>query len=309
MRKIFIILFPILSLFISACTGASIQPTNKDTLNVVTSFYPLYEIAKKVGAEHVNVLNMVPAGSEPHDYEPTPSDIINLNKADLILYNGGGMEPWSDRIIPDLQKNGIQALNLSDLLKNNILKNTSADASEGEYLPYDPHIWMDPTNYMKEAQIITEKLIEIDPNHQEDYRKNSQNFIGEIQILDQDYQNGLKKCTLNSFITNHAAFAYLANRYQLEMIPIAGVSPDSEPSPQTMAEVVKMIQQKNIHYILTESLMNPKVADTLASETGAKTLVLNPLEGLTDTEIANGKNYIEVMKDNLKNLRIALECQ
>lgn len=289
----------------------SFQATNiaRPPLKIVTSFYPIYEIVHKVGGNNVTLTNLVPAGVEPHDYEPAPQDIISLNKADLVIYNGAGLESWSDKIIPDLQKSGVEIMNLSDLFLNDVIKNDPKKPDEEEYLPYDPHFWMDPVNYQKEVQVVSQKLSELDPVHKAEYEQNAQNFLKQLQDLDIAYQNGLKNCKQNNFVTNHAAFAYLSNRYNLTMIPISGLSPDSEPSLKTMADLAGVIKQKNIQYILTESLVSPKIAETLANETGAKTLVLNPLEGLTNEEISQGKNYISVMQDNLKNLQAALECQ
>lgn len=306
MRRTTIFLLLIISLVISACGLPRSQTQNT---KIITSFYPLYEIADKVGGNHVDVHNMVPAGSEPHDYEPTPSDIINLNQARLVIYNGAGMEPWADRIIPDLQKNGIPTLNISELFQNEMIKNNPLAEDEEKNSPYNAHFWLDPVHYENEVKAIAEKLSQLNPEYRMDYQKNAQGFIEQIQELNRAYQNGLQNCKLKNFVTNHAAFAYLAQRYDLEMIPISGVSPDSEPSPQTMARIAQIMKAKNIHTILTESLVSPKIADTLAQETGAKTLILNPLEGLTDKEINEGKSYIQVMKDNLQNLRSALECE
>jgi zinc transport system substrate-binding protein len=296
------------ALLFVGCGQPQNVPGNSSTLKIITSFYPIYEIVKQVGGANVTIQNLVPAGAEPHDYEPTPQEIVNLNQADLVVYNGMGLEPWADKIIPELQQNGSKTLNLSDYFKNNAITNSPKTPGDAEYLPFDPHLWLDPVNYQKEVQTVTQKLVEIDPNHQTDYQQNSQKFIKQLQELDLAYQNGFKSCKLNSFVTSHAAFAYLANRYHLKMVAISGLSPDAEPSSKVMAELTNLIRQNNIQYILTESLVSPKIADTLAQETGTKTLILNPLEGLTDQEIAKGKNYVSVMQDNLRSLQTALEC-
>lgn len=308
MKRHLAFLFIIPALLFVGCGQQQNVPGNSSTLKIITSFYPIYEIVKQVGGSDVTIQNLVPAGAEPHDYEPTPQNIVNLNQADLVIYNGMGLEPWADKIIPELQQNGLKTLNLSDYFQNVAIKNGLKKPEDTEYLPYDPHLWMDPVNYEKEVQTVTQKLIEIDPKHQTDYQQNSQKFLQQLQDLDLAYQNGFKSCKLNSFVTNHAAFAYLSNRYHLKMIAISGLSPDAEPSAKSMADLTDAIKQNNIHYILTESLISSKIADTLAQETGTKTLILNPLEGLTDQEIAKGKNYVSVMQDNLKNLQTALEC-
>lgn len=279
-------------------TGCSSTPktTTPGQMKVVTSFYPLYEIASQIGGANISVKNLTPSGVEPHDYEPTPRDIIDMREANLVIYNGQNLEPWSSKIIPDLEKNGTATIEITTILKNSL---------QGQ----DPHLWLDPINYKAEVQAVSEKLITLDPPHKTTYEQNTKKFEQQLTDLDTSYKNGLQSCKLNTFITNHAAFAYLAQRYNLTMMPIAGLSPDDEPSAKTMADITNLIKQKNIKYILTESLISPKIADTLAAETGATTLILNPVEGLTITEISQGKNYISVMQDNLKNLRTALECK
>lgn len=289
-----IIITSLLSL--TGCGTVQPKTTTPGQLKVVTSFYPLYEIANQIGGTNIAVKNLTPSGVEPHDYEPTPRDIIDMREANLVIYNGQGLEPWSEKIVPDLKKNNVATIEMTSMLKDNLIAS-------------DPHLWLDPVSYAKEVQIVSEKLITLDPANTITYTQNTKQFEQEINNLNTAYESGLQSCKLNTFVTNHAAFAYLAQRYNLTMMPIAGLSPDNEPSAKTMAAITNLIKQKNIKYILTESLISPKIAETLATETGAKTLTLNPLEGLTSDEIVQGKNYISVMQDNLKNLRMALECQ
>ena len=297
MNKIIAFILLIGTITLSACSnqGQTIDSNTNQSLKIVTSFYPLYEIVRQVGGDTVSVKNIVPGGTEPHDYEPTAKDIINMREANLVIYNGLGLEPWKDKIIPDLQKNNTQAIQISDFFKNTTIAN-------------DPHLWLDPVHYKTEVEEISKKIIELDPAHVETYKANTEKFIQELDTLNLTYESGLKACKFDTFITNHGAFAYLAKRYHLNIIPIAGLSPDIEPSPKTMADITNIITQKGIRYILTETLVSPKIANTLAKSSGAKTLTLNPLEGLTNEEIAAGKNYISVMKDNLPNLQTALEC-
>lgn len=297
MQKLVLFFFTFI-LVLSSCATQN-NPENK--INIVTSFYPLYEIASKVGGNKVNVKNIVPAGTEPHDYEPSPRDLAALNESDLVIYNGLGLEPWVDKIVLGLENAGIRIINVSTLFNNSLVKD--------DELFFDPHFWLDPLKYVEEIKAISETIIEIDPMNTDLYKKNSEDFIAQIQDLDKKYADSLIDCTYDTFVTNHAAFAYLAARYNLEMISISGISPDSEPSPKTMAELSDLIESKGIKYILTESLLSPKIAESLASEVGAKTLVLNPLEGLTQEEIKDGKDYVTVMKDNLEILKVALQCE
>lgn len=283
----------LVSLLLFACSARTV-PQIGGKINIVASFYPLYEIAKTVGGDLVRVTNLVPAGAEPHDYEPTPQDIIALNEAQLVLYNGAGLEPWAGKIIPELEKSGIQILKLTE--------SESAGAT-------DPHIWLDPQKYAAEVTAVAQKIVSLDPSHASTYEENASRFVKEINDLGALYKNVLQNCTYRSFVTNHAAFGYFSKKYNLTVIPIAGISPDAEPSPKGLAKLTEIIKKVGIKYILVETLVSPKIAEVLASETGAKTLVFNPLEGLTDDEIAQGKNYISVMKENLNNLRTALKCK
>ncbi len=272
-----------------------INSNANQSLKIVTSFYPLYEIAHQITGDLATIKNIVPGGTEPHDYEPTARDIIDMREANLVIYNGLGLEPWKDKIIPDLQKNNTQVIQISDLFKSTIIAN-------------DPHLWLDPVHYKTEVEEVSKKIIEMDPPHADIYKANTEKFVRELDALHLTFESALKSCKFDTFITNHGAFAYLAKRYHLNIIPIAGLSPDIEPSPKTMANITNIITQKGIRYILTETLVSQKIANTLAKSSGAKTLTLNPLEGLTNEEISAGKNYISVMKDNLPNLRTALEC-
>ncbi len=283
-------------------SGCQSTVRSDQNVKIVTSFYPLYEIAKNIGGEKVTVKNLVPAGSEPHDYEPSPQDIINLHDADLILYNGGGLEAWSGRLIPELQKQGIKTLKQSEVLKQDLIQENQ------DQLNPDPHFWLAPGLYEKEADATAQMLITIDPENQSFYQTNLNSYKQKIQSLIEKFTIGLKTCGKRFFVTSHAAFSYLAKDFKLEMIPIAGIDPESEPSAKTLVELTNIVKTKNIKYIFTETLLSPKIAETLAGETGAQTLVLNPLEGLSEKEISAGENYFSVMEKNLQNLRIALEC-
>ena len=296
MKKVLSLVFAII--FIGTVTACAPQQEDKQQtqekkINVVTSFYPLSDIVAKVGKERVTLKNLVSAGLEPHDYELTPQDIIGLNSANLVIYNGAGLEPWSEKIVPQLQKNTVRTFNVSSIFGN---------ASD------DPHFWLSPINYIKEVAAIKNQLAEIDPEKREFYGQNANFFIDQLNQLDLDYKTGLKTCKLNTFVTTHAAFGYLAKEYKLEMLPVAGISPEAEPSTKTLIEVSKTIKNKKINYVLVENLAETKIADVLAKETGAKILQLSPLESLTKEETANGEDYISVMRKNLKNLRTALEC-
>lgn len=294
MKKILSSLLLVSIIVMAGCAKPETEQTGikkTKSLKIITSFYPLYEIARQIGGDNVEIVNLVPGGVEPHDYEPTPRDIINMREADLVIYNGLGLEPWSAKIIPELKKNGVQTTKMSDLFETE-----------------DPHFWLDPIKYIQETEEVEKSLSKLNPANIDFYKKNKQKWISQLNNLDSSYRNNLANCKQKTFVTNHAAFAHLAKRYGLEMIAISGLSPDEEPSPKTMASIIKQVKQKNIQYILTESLVSPKIANTIAASSGAKTLILNPVESLTEEEMETNKNYITVMEENLQSLKIALEC-
>lgn len=281
---------------------SSQQQNNK--INVVASFFPLADFAKNIGGDYVTVTNITPAGAEPHDYEPTAQDIAKVYNAKLFVMNGNGVDAWGEKIQDDLKAKGIVVVKISDTLDS--LKNNSPDDPN---LAYDPHFWLNPINAEKEVDLIADALIKIDPAHETSYNQNRDAYKKQITDLDQEYKTGLATCQQHEIITSHNAFNYMAIQYGLTTLYILGLSPDQEPSPKTIADVANEAKQKNIKYIFFESLVSPKLSQTVANEIGAKTLELNPIEGFTDEEIANGKNYISQMKANLANLRIALQCQ
>lgn len=280
------------------------QNLRDNNVKIVTSFYPLADFSKNVGGNLVTVTNITPAGAEPHDYEPTPQDIVKAYDAQLFVFNGNGVDTWAEKIQNDLEKKGVTALKMSDHI--NSLKN---DADNKENPGYDPHFWLNPANAAKEAEVIAAALTTIDPAHAAEYQQNSDDYQAKLAGLDQAYQNGLADCSYNEIVTSHNAFNYLANRYGLRTFHILGLSPDEEPSPQVIAAVADIARQKNIKYIFFESLVSPKLSQTIANEIGAQTMELNPIEGLTDAEIAQGEDYIGKMEANLTNLRIALQCR
>lgn len=263
----------------------------KNGPSVVSSFYPLYFLSKEIIGERGNVYNITPAGAEPHDYELTTKDRVQIEKSDLLVLNGGRLEPWGERIASLLPKDKVLSLSAPLMIEN------------------DPHVWLDPILLASEAETIFDKIKNLDPANEKYYTNNLAKLLKQIYLMDADFRDGLQKCDKQDIITAHNAFSYLARRYGFNQLSISGLSPDSEPTPQTLAEVTKFVKNKDIKYIFFESLVSPKLADTVARETGAKTLVLNPLEGLSGADLAAGKNFFTEMKNNLVNLRTALVCQ
>lgn len=269
-------------------------------IKVTTSFYPLYYFTSQIGEGRIDVQNITPAGAEPHDYEPTSQDIARIEDSKLLVLNGE-VEPWGDKIKDSLKDKPTKIIVAGDSLLNQKL------VEEGEEM-LDPHVWLSPQLAKIEVEKIAEGLASVDPNNSSYYLENSAHLKTELDQLDQDFKKGLSNCKKREFVTSHAAFGYLAKAYDLTQIAISGLSPDEEPSPQQLANIAKLAKEQNIKYIFFEDLVSPKLSETVANEIGAQTLVLNPLEGLTDSDIKEGKNFFTEMRSNLDHLREALEC-
>ncbi|MFZ3032094.1 MAG: zinc ABC transporter substrate-binding protein [Candidatus Moraniibacteriota bacterium] len=273
-------------------------------LVVVTTFYPLEDFARAVGGERVTVTSIVPAGAEPHEYEPTPQDILSAYQSDVFLLNGAGVDAWAEKIRPELEVRGVKVVQMSELMT--LLPGAR---EEGEESAFDPHFWLDPVLVDKEVVAIAEAFSARDEAGKKVYVEKSGAFLKSLSALHDAYRSGLAACALDTVVTSHNAFSYMAKRYGFVTIPVAGLSPEAEASPRQLAETALIIREKGIKHIFFETLVSPKVAETLAREVGAETLTFNPLEGLTDEERAQGKNYLTTMRDNLNNLQIALQCQ
>lgn len=294
-------------------TNTSEQTGTK--LKVVASFYPLAEFAKQVGGDRIEVVNMTPVGMGPHDFEPTPKDVATLFSSKVFILNGSGLDPWAKKLAPELKKTGITTVEIASHF--DLLASTEEDehgAEEGTeeiggHKAMDPHIWLDPLLAKKEVEIIRDTLIDVDPTNAQTYTANTQQYLAQLSALDEKIRTGLSLCEKKDIVASHGAFGYFAKRYNLRQISIAGISPEEEPSPKRMAEISQLAKQKNIKYIFFETLVSPKLSETIAREIGAETLVFNPIEGLTNEEIGTGENYISVMEKNLENLKVALICK
>lgn len=263
----------------------------KDKPKVVVSFYPLYDFARNIGGERIDVTTLIPFSVEPHDWEPTPKDISKILDADLFIYNGAGLEPWAERLIRDAKN---KRLTVIDMYKS--------IGARGE----DPHIWLDPVLVKTQLKVIKDALVKLDPKNKSYYEANYKRYLKKIEELDREIRDTLTKCKKKVFVTSHDAFSRFAERYGLRQIPMTGISPEVEPNPRDLLEIVKVIRENKIEYIFTEPLISPKLAESLSRETGVKVLVLDPIEGLSESEIKAGKDYLSKMRENLKNLKIAL---
>jgi zinc transport system substrate-binding protein len=236
----------------------------------------------------------VPPGVEPHDWEPAPQDVVRIHKAKLFVYNGAGLEPWVEKLSRELGARGTLSVRATERVP---LRGA------------DPHVWLDPLRAQTQVESIRAGLTRIDPAATAAYAAQGQAYLARLAALDARFTEGLRRCARRDVVTTHAAFGYLTARYGLSQVPIQGLAPEAEPSPADLVRLVKLARERNVRYVFFETLVSAKLAETLAREVGAKTLVLNPIEGLTREEQAAGKTYLSLMEDNLRNLRTALDCQ
>ncbi|MER6302824.1 metal ABC transporter substrate-binding protein [Kitasatospora sp. NPDC001539] len=291
------------SLALTACGGSSSAKGTDGKLNVVASFYPMEFLAQQIGKDHVSVTDLTAPGVEPHDLELTAKQVATVQKADAILYLKG-LQPTVDQAVgQSSSKHKVDATAASPLVDHHLDAETSGDGHQSGGPAGDPHVWLDPTRYAAIARSVGDEFAKADPSHAEDYRKNTDELVTKLTALDQDFANGLKSTRTRTFVTSHAAFGYLADHYGLTQVAVNGVDPESEPTPARLAEVQKAAKDNGVTTVFFETLVSPKLAETVAKDLGLKTAVLDPLEGVKDP---SKDDYLTVMKQNLANLQAAL---
>ena len=309
MKKIIsIIMAAVLIMGFAACSRSTEkQPIEESTLKIYASFYPMQFLATQIAGDKAQVISLVPAGVEPHDWEPKPKTLAGLQESDMLIYNGAGMEAWLEDFLPSLIKAGVKTVNTSNGLELIPFDEKNKEENhKGDLLAYDPHIWVSPAKYKQQAQNVLNALIEVDAANKEYYKSNYNKLAEQLDKLDSDYRQATKGFESKVFIVSHSAFEYLAKEYGLTQLPIRGVTPQAEPSPAKLAELVQICKENNIKYIFFESLVSPKLSETLAKEVGAETLVLNDGQGITEEQMKQGRSYITIMYENLENFKKAL---
>jgi zinc transport system substrate-binding protein len=297
-----------MALALAGCGGSS--DTGSGT-RIVAAFYPLELLAREV-APDAEVVNLTPPGVEPHDLELAPRQVAALADADLVLYLGGGFQPALEDALRE-HENALDLLEGLELLEGSTEPDHEQEATEGardgegraederaNERALDPHVWLDPLRLAAMAKRVAEALG--DPDAASD-------LVRRLEELDRELREGLGRCERDVLITSHAAFGYLADAYGLRQIALSGLSPEAEPSPRALAELVEEVRSSGATTVFFETLVSPRIAETVAREAGARTAVLNPLEGLTEEELAEGADYFSVMRANLDALRQALGCR
>jgi zinc transport system substrate-binding protein len=292
----------------AACSTDSSRAAD-GRLDVVAAFYPLQYVAEKVGGDRVHVTNLVQPGAEPHDLELSPKQVTQVAKADLVVYLAGFQPEIDTTVKQEAKEKGYDVAAVQPLRDappgaekhgDEHGKEEKEHANEGK----DPHVWLDPTRLATIADKLADRLAQADAGNAAGYRDRAAALRRELEALDKEFAAGLATCARRDIVTSHAAFGYLADRYRLTQLPISGLSPEEEPTPARLAEVAKVAKGKQVTTVFFETLVSPKVAETLAREIGAKAEVLDPIEGIAD----GGGDYVSVMRTNLAKLKPALGC-
>lgn len=288
----------------------------KEPIKVTVSFYPYYDFSKTIGGANIIVKQMVPDGADPHSYEPSPRDLIELEESDVFIFNGFDMEPWIADVLELIKDTDIVVVQASDLVEgrkydhdhshdhnHNHDHDHNHNHDHGEF---DPHIWTDPINVIKIAEEIKEIFAQMDPDRHHEYELNFRDFEAKLLDLNNEFKSIMEEAHTNIILVSHSAFGYLADRHGIKEIAVTGITPHAEPNPGRLAELTKLARENELTYIFFESLANPRTAEVLAEEAGLEPLMLYNLEGLTPEQKVSEEDYISLMKKNAEAIRKAL---
>jgi zinc transport system substrate-binding protein len=312
-KRFKVILFLILSLICLIQGGCKKEKHTvlPKKINVIVTLFPIYDFAKNVGAQYINVNLLLPPGVEPHSFEPSPEDIIKIDRADIFIYTGKYMEPWAEKILKGIDKKNLIVADCSKGIQLKSGMGGDNNNHEGHVHKLDPHIWLDFENAKKMVDNILEALIEADKSHNEYYINNAEIYKSKLTKLDERFKESLSSCKMRYFVHGgHYTFGYLARRYGLHYISVyEAFSPNAEPTAQRLSMLINTIKKYNTKYIFYEELISPKLAETISKETGVKLLKLHGAHNLTKDEWEKGFTFIDLMEQNLSNLRLGLQCQ
>jgi len=280
--------------------GAVADASEGPNVDVVAAFYPVAYAAQRVGGDRASVVNLTPAGAEPHDLELTPKQIDTVLDADIAFVMGRGFQPAVEAAAGN--RDGATVVVLDRLRAEARAAGTKLDTS-------DPHVWLDPVSMRAIVREVQTALTKADPKGRAVYTRNADAFVAELDALDERFRTGLADCDRTLVVTAHEAFGHLARRYGLRQEGVAGLAPDAEPDPRRLAALADLSRREGVTVVFTEELVSPRIADTLAREAGVRTAVLDPLEGLTAQAQRRGETYVSVMDENLGQLRSALGCR
>lgn len=289
-------------LLLAGCSSASGADDGK--VDVMASFYPLQFVTEQVGGDRVAVSSLTPPGAEPHDVELSPAQVAKIDGADLVVYLSGFQAAVDDAVDQTSPAHVVDAASDATLRPAEHEDESAQEHEEHDHGDVDPHFWLDPSRMPSVVEDVAATLTEIDPDGADTFAANAAELTQRFEDLDAAYAAGLAQCESRTFVTSHEAFGYLADRYDLHQVGISGIDPEAEPSPARLAEVSTIVRDEGVTTIFFETLVSPKVAETLAADLGVETAVLDPIEGLADPDA----DYFSIADANLDALRMALSC-
>jgi zinc transport system substrate-binding protein len=302
--------------------GSGGSAGQSDGVTVLASFYPLQYVAQQIGGDLVTVDNLTPPAAEPHDLELSPAQVREIGTADLVVYLSGFQNAVDEGVEARAPEHVVDAAGPAGLVEHaeeehaeehagETAEEHAEHAEEGDGHDHgatDPHFWLDPSRLAAVGQAVADELAAVDPEHADEYAAGAQRLGQQLDELDQEFADGLAACQGATLVTSHAAFGYLADRYSLEQVGISELDPEVEPSPARLREIGDIVEERGITTLFSETLVSPKVTETLADDLGVRTAVLDPLEGLSEEATAAGDDYVSVMRANLAELEEGLVC-
>jgi zinc transport system substrate-binding protein len=297
------------------CSREGARSSSPHNLQVITTIFPLYDFCRNVGGDRVEVSLLLPPGVEPHSFEPKPEDVLRVSRAALFVYTNRYMEPWAEAILKGAGGRETEAVDASagvTFLREKEGEEHAHGAGEKErdHGGMDPHVWLNPANARVMVDNILAALERKDPANREYYAKNAAAYRERLALLDEKFRAGLADCRSRViFHGGHYAFGYLAERYGLRYVSAYGLSANAEPTPARLAELIDGMKRNGVHVIFYEEIFSPRVAETIARETGATLLKLHGVHNLSREELAGGATYLSLMEQNLRNLRAGLQCR
>lgn len=291
MKKLFIGCLFLTALILGGCQAKEKEAKSNSSLKIITTFYPMYDFTKNIVGKTGDVSLLIPAGSEPHDYEPSPKDMANIHDADAFVYNSQALETW----VHKGKESFGQKVKVIEAAKDIPLMETTENQT-------DPHVWLSPELAMEEVKTITKSLSQAFPKHQKTFEKNSQAYLEKLAKLNETFKEKLAPFKGRTFITQHTAFSYLAKAYDLKQLGMLGVSEEEEPSPKRLIALKKEAEEKGITTLFYEEEGSKKLMETLQRETGLRLDTLNTIESISEKKQEQGQDYLSLMEENLKNL-------
>lgn len=292
MKRFTVILLTIIICF--ACCGCSAnEADDNEMLTVYASVYPIYDFCQKIGGDRAEVISCAPKSAEPHDWEPTAQNIIDFGKADILAYNGAGLEHWVNKAQDTLKDTSLVFVNASE----------GIEAVNGG----DSHLWLSPKLAKEQMQNIADAFCEKDPANADYYKSNLSHYSNELDKLDEAYRDVAGGFSQKNIITSHNAFGYLCKEYGLTQVTAEGAVAGSEPSPADMAKIVDLANQNGIKVVFYADGESTSTAEALAKEIGGKIYPLYPVEKLSDEQEKNGSDYFSLMNENLEILKEVLK--